>query len=189
VLGFESITIGAAGLDDVRLDTIDREPATWAAHVAAVAVLLREHRPALVLVPHATDDNPTHQGVHRLVLQALAQTRLDTVIACTEFWSTQPRPNLLVQTSITDTARLLLALEQHAGEIERNPYHLRLPAFMADAVRRGGELIAGAGEAPPDFAFATVYRLTRFAAGQPVADLPPHLCPAGVPLTTPSLLP
>lgn len=172
VLGFDCIRIGADGLSDVRADTAEREPALWAEHVATIATLLTQHRPALVLAPHALDDNPSHRGVYRLVAEAITAAQLDTVLAHTEFWSTQAEPNALVQTSIADTARLIAALERHTGEIERNPYHLRLPAFLADAVRRGGELVLGAGEEVPNFAFATLYRLVAYRAGQVVADLP-----------------
>lgn len=172
VLGFDCIRVGEAGLSDVRADTAEREPQLWQAHVDTIAALLARHRPALVLAPHALDDNPSHRGVYRLVAEALAAARLDAVLAHTEFWSTQSAPNALVQTNIADTARLIAALERHTGEIERNPYHLRLPAFLADAVRRGGELVLGAGEEPPDFAFATLYRLVAYRAGQPAAELP-----------------
>lgn len=189
VLGFDLIVPAGDGLVDVRPDTADRNPALWAAHVQVLAALLAEHRPALVLAPHALDDNPSHQGVHQLAVEALAASRLDTVLAETEFWSTQASPNTLVQTNVADTARLIAALERHAGEIARNPYHLRLPAFLADAVRRGGELLLGAGEAPPDYAFATLYRLVAYRAGQPAAELPRRLLPADRPLTSALLTP
>jgi LmbE family N-acetylglucosaminyl deacetylase len=182
VLGFGCIRVGAQGLSDVRADAI--QPG----QVDALAAILTEHRPALVLAPHALDDNPSHRGVYRLVVEAVAQARLDTVLAFTEFWSTQAAPNALVETNIADTARLIAALERHTGEIERNPYHLRLPAFLADAVRRGGELVLGAGEAPPDFAFATLYRLVAYRAGQPVAELPRRVFAADQALSTAALL-
>lgn len=189
VLGFGCIRVGVDGLTDVRPDTAEREPALWAAHVASIAALLAAQRPALVLAPHELDDNPSHRGVYRLVVEALAEARLDTVLAHTEFWSTQSAPNALVQTSIADTARLIAALERHTGEIERNPYHLRLPAFLADAVRRGGELVQGAGEAAPDFAFATCYRLVAYRAGQPVAELPGRVFAADQALSSALLKP
>lgn len=188
VLGFEGLLAGTDGLTDVRADTAARDPALWQRHVDAIAALLAKHRPALVLAPHALDDNPSHRGVYRLVAEALAAARLDTVLAHTEFWSTQAGPNALVQTGIADTARLIAALERHTGEIARNPYHLRLPAFLADAVRRGGELVLGAGEAPPDFAFATLYRLVAYRAGQPAAELPRRVFAADRALSSSALL-
>ncbi|MBI3349339.1 MAG: PIG-L family deacetylase [Burkholderiales bacterium] len=189
VLGFDCIRVGAEGLTDVRADTAERVPRVWQLHVQTIAALLTQHRPALVLAPHALDDNPSHRGVYRLVTEALAQARLDTVLAHTEFWSTQATPNALVQTSVADTARLIAALERHTGEITRNPYHLRLPAFLADAVRRGGELVLGAGEAPPDFAFATLYRLVAYRAGQPAAELPRRVYAADQALSSALLKP
>lgn len=188
-LGFGCVLAGAEGLSDVRADTAERHPSLWADHVDTVAALLAEHRPGLVLAPHALDDNPSHRGTCQLVAAALAAARLDTVVAYTEFWSTQAAPNALVQTSLADTARLITALERHAGEIERNPYHLRLPAFLADSVRRGGELVLGAGEAPPDFAFATLYRLVVHRAGQPSAELPRRIHAADQPLSSALLTP
>lgn len=189
VLGFDCIRVGEDGLSDVRADTAEREPALWGEHVRTIAALLAQHRPALVLAPHELDDNPSHRGVYHLVAEALAASGLDTVLAHTEFWSTQAAPNTLVQTNIADTARLIAALERHTGEIERNPYHLRLPAFLADAVRRGGELVQGAGEAPPDFAFATCYRLVAYRAGKPFAELPRHVFAADQPLSSALLKP
>ena len=50
--------------------------------------------------------------------------------------------------------------------MKRNPYHLSLPAWMVDNVRRGGELVGGQGGAAPDFTFATLYRLRRWRGGQ-----------------------
>ncbi|RTL45472.1 MAG: PIG-L family deacetylase [Burkholderiales bacterium] len=189
VLGFDCIRAGGEGLADVRADTADRAPALWAAHVRSVAALLARERPSLMLVPHLLDDNPSHRGTYRLVADALSVARLDTVVAHTEFWSSQALPNTLVQTNIADTARLITALERHVGEVERNPYHLRLPAFLADSVRRGGELVLGAGEAPPDFAFATLYRLVAYRAGQPVAELPRRVYPADLALSSALLTP
>lgn len=189
VLGFDPLALGGRGLTDVRADSPDREPERWQLHVDTLADLLAATRPALVLAPHALDDNPSHRGVHCLATDALAQARIDTVLAETEFWSTQAAPNALVQTGLADTARLIAALECHAGEIARNPYHLRLPAFLADSVRRGGELVLGAGAAPPDFAFATLYRLTAYRAGQPTAELPRRVYPADQALSSALLHP
>lgn len=189
VLGFDCLRAGGAGLLDVRTDTAERVPALWAAHVGVIAQLLSDYRPSLVLAPHMLDDNPSHRGTCRLVTEALAAARLDTVLAHTEFWSSQPEPNTLVQTNIADTARLIAALERHVGEVERNPYHLRLPAFLADCVRRGGELVLGAGETPPDFAFATLYRLVAYRNGQPAAELPRRVYPADLALSSALLTP
>ena len=171
VLDFELRLLAADGFEQVKPEAADARTPLWQQQVRLVAELLAAERPALILVPHAGDGIPTHIGVHRLVSEALTLARIDTVFAHTEFWATQPGPTTLIETGQRDTARLVRALACHHGEIARNPYHLRLPAWMADNVRRGGELLAGPGETPPDFAFGTLYRLTRWRAGAPVGDL------------------
>ena len=51
---------------------------------------------------------------------------------------------------------------RHVGEVRRNPYHLTLPAWMMDNVRRGGEWVGGQGQAAPEFLFGTLYRLRKW---------------------------
>jgi hypothetical protein len=64
--------------------------------------------------------------------------------------------------------------------VARNPYHLSLPAWMADNVRRGSELVGGQGAASPDFHFATLYRLGEWAHGRLTPCLKvPRLVAAG----------
>ena len=84
----------------------------------------------------------------------------------TEFWGAMDTPNLMVESSAADVADLVAALSLHVGEVARNAYHLRLPAWMIDNVRRGAELVGGQGGTAPDFAFATLYRLRRWEKGQ-----------------------
>jgi hypothetical protein len=74
-------------------------------------------------------------------------------------------PNLMVESSIDDLADMMTALSFHVGEVERNPYHLLLPAWMQDNVRRGGELVGGQGGAAPEFNFCTLYRLRVWRDG------------------------
>lgn len=177
LLGFDLHCLGGEqGLEQVRPETAERQPALWQAHLAQTVALLRDQEPALVLFPHAADHNPTHQGVHRLLCEALAAAGYSGWAAQTEFWAPQSAPSLMVQTGVADTARLVQALACHVGEVERNPYHLRLPAWMADNVRRGGELMAGAGSAPPTYAFATLYALNRWADGAPLPSGAPMFC-------------
>lgn len=188
VLGFDLRLLSVDGFEQVKPDAAEARTPLWQEQVRLVAELLAAEKPALILVPHAGDGIPTHIGVHLLVTEALRQARASTVMAHTEFWATQPAPTALVETGRRDTALLVRALACHHGEVARNPYHLRLPAWMADNVRRGGELIAGPGEAPPDFAFGTLYRMTRWVDGAPVGDLPAAQFPADVPLDTGKLI-
>ncbi|MDT8997885.1 PIG-L family deacetylase [Paucibacter sp. APW11] len=178
LLGFDTRKLGDDGLEQVKPETQDLAPTLWRSHVERVAQLIADERPELILLPHAGDGIATHMGVHHLVTQALARSSHRCVLGQTEYWATQSSPNCMIETSCADTARLVQALAQHRGEVERNPYHLRLPAWMADNVRRGGEMIGGAGSAPPDFGFATLYQLSLWGGGAWRQDLSPRLCPA-----------
>ncbi len=81
-------------------------------------------------------------------------------------------PNLMVESSAKDVADLLAALSFHVEEVKRNPYHLRMPAWLMDNVRRGAELVGGQGGPSPDFVFATLYRARLWKNGS-VNDLYP----------------
>jgi hypothetical protein len=100
-------------------------------------------------------------------MDALAQTAdLDCFLFETEFWGQMANPNLLVEYGVEDVADLVAAVSFHAEEVKRNPYHLRLPSWMNDNVRRGGELVGGQGQAAPDFVFAQLFRFRRWQAGR-----------------------
>ena len=162
-LGFDLLATGPHGLEGVNLKTRRDQPDTWAASVKVIADLLREHQPSILLVPHATDWNSSHIGTHHLVLDALRSLPGYTPqVVETEFWGAMPAPNLMVEISPRDLADLIGALSFHVGEVQRNPYHLRLPAWMQDNVRRGGEVVGGQGGTPPTFDFATLYRWCRW---------------------------
>ncbi len=166
-LGFGLVTLGDRGLEQVTAGARASDPEAWAAKVAAIASVLRENSPRAMLFPHDQDWNGTHIGVHHLVMDALATlgADFDTHLVETEFWGQNYRPNLLVEVSERDLTDLILALTFHVGEVQRNPYHLTLPAWMTNNVRLGGETVGGQGAAPPDFPFGTVYRLRRWKAG------------------------
>lgn len=166
-LGFDLVTLGEAGLSQVTPKARTTDPAAWSLKVKSIADVLREHRPRAILFPHAEDWNGTHIGVHHLVMDALATLGPDfaTALVETEFWGQNYRPNLLVETSVEELTELITALTFHVGEVQRNPYHLTLPAWMTNNVRLGGETVGGQGMAPPDFPFGTVYRLRRWQGG------------------------
>ena len=62
----------------------------------------------------------------------------------TEYWGQMHAPNLMVESSEADLADLLAALSHHIGEVRRNPFHLRMPAWMQDNVRLGAEVVGRA---------------------------------------------
>ncbi len=165
-IGFGLIATRDNGLESINPTTREQQPQQWAVAVELIVEILMTQRPAIIFVPHAEDWNKTHIGTHHLVLDALNRCpNFTSLLVETEFWGAMKAPNLMVESSATDVADLVAALSLHAGEVARNPYHLRLPAWMIDNVRRGAELIGGQGGPAPDFTFATLYRLHRWVTG------------------------
>lgn len=167
-LGFSVLASAERGLEHINLTSRAEQPQRWATAVAVIADILSRQQPRIIFIPHAGDWNQTHIGTHYLVHDALKRMPpgFHCLVAETEFWQAMATPNLLVESSSEDVADLVAALSLHRGEVARNPYHLRLPAWLIDNVRRGAELVNGQGEAAPHFAFATLYRLHGWANGQ-----------------------
>jgi N-acetylglucosamine malate deacetylase 1 len=166
-IGFGLVQTAPGGLEKVNAKTREQEPAHWAQSVKVIAGILKEHQPRAILFPHDDDWNSSHIGTHHLAVDALRTLGPDftTYAVETEFWGAMKTPNLMVEISATDLADLITALTFHVGEVKRNPYHLSLPAWMIDNVRRGGEVALGQGGTAPDFTFATLYRLRRWRNG------------------------
>jgi LmbE family N-acetylglucosaminyl deacetylase len=173
-IGFELIETVKNGLEKISPSTRTSDPSTWQAAVDVIARILQDRRPQVIFFPHDADWNSTHVGTHHLVMDALA--RQSAAFACaaveTEFWGAMATPNLMVESTPEDLGDMMAGLSFHVGEVQRNPYHLLVPAWMQDNVRRGGELVGGQGGAAPDFSFATLYRIRRWAEGglQPVFE-------------------
>ncbi len=167
-LGFELEPTAPNGLEKISPKTRIEYPQHWASAVKVISASLARHQPRVIFVPHQADWNGTHIGTHFLVMDALQTVpeKFECLIAETEFWGQMVSPNLMVQSSVGDVADMLAALSFHIGEVRRNPYHLRLPAWLQDNVRRGAELVGGQGGAAPDFTFATLYRLRRWRKGR-----------------------
>lgn len=167
-IGFELATLGESGLHGVHLRNRTEQPALWNDAIGQICALLQTHRPEAVVFPHETDQNSTHIGVHFLLMDALQ--RLDNSLSCavieSEFWGAMDTPNVMLELSPEQLGDMLAALSFHVGEVRRNPYHLRTASWMIDNVRRGGELVGKQGAAPPDFAYATLYRLRRWESGR-----------------------
>jgi N-acetylglucosamine malate deacetylase 1 len=161
-LGFGLIQTGECGLE--KISPPNRGKPLWREAVQTIAGIIRDNQPRVIFMPHENDWNLTHIGVNLLVNDALR--KMPESFCCwichTEFWAPMNNPNLMIETSVADLADLVAAISFHAGEVSRNPYHLRLPAWMQDNVRRGGELVGGQGTAAPDFIFATLYRLQKW---------------------------
>ncbi len=165
-IGFGLVGTGERGLEGLNPAAKEKDPARWAASVEVIVGILQEHQPAIVFFPHDDDWNQTHLGVHHLLVEALSGAGVSCLTVETEFWGAMDTPNLMVESSAADVAELVAGLSLHVGEVARNAYHLRLPAWMIDNVRRGAELVGGQGGAAPDFPFATLYRVRRWEQGQ-----------------------
>ena len=167
-MGYGLIQTRPNGLEKINVKGRAQEPVAWAESVEIVARILSENRPNVIFFPHQQDWNSSHIGTHFLVTDALKNLGSD--FGCytveTEFWGAMASPNLMVESSADNVADMVTGTSFHAGEVERNPFHLFLPAWMQDNVRRGSELVGGQGEAAPDFTFATLYRLRRWTQGR-----------------------
>jgi len=166
-IGFGLLATRENGLEGINLETRTKRPAEWGQAVDRIAAILSEQKPSVIFVPHDDDWNITHIGTHHLVVDALG--RMDGDFAChiveTEFWGAMGTPNLMVESGEQDVIDLITALTFHVGEVKRNPYHVRMAAWLMDNVRRGSELVGGQGGAAPDYLFGTLYRLRRWCDG------------------------
>jgi LmbE family N-acetylglucosaminyl deacetylase len=167
-VGFGLIQTAEGGLENVNLKTRGQNPVYWKQMVGVIADILARNQPHAVFFPHESDWHGSHVGTHFLVMDALKSLPADFEchVVETEFWGAMASPNLMVEIGARELADLMTALTFHTGEVRRNAYHLSLPAWMMDNVRRGGELVGGQGAAPPDFIFATLYRLSRWRQGK-----------------------
>src|SRR6266566_4656638 len=172
-IGFGLLTTGPNGLDKINPHARQREPDHWRKCVKIIVDILQAQKPRVILFPHEHDWNTTHIGTHFLVMDALATMSSD--FACylveTEFWGQMTQPNLMVEISADNLADMIAATTFHVGEVTRNPFHLLLPAWMMDNVRRGSELVGGQGAPAPDFTFAALYRLRQWREGKVVEVL------------------
>lgn len=179
-LGFELISTRPNGLAGINPRTREGKPGAWEDAVVLIAQIITYHRASVLFLPHDQDFNSTHLGTHHLVVDALRT--LGPGFRCkvveTEYWRPMADPNLMVESSPGEVADLVAALSFHRGEVARNPYHLTLPMWMADNVRRGGELVGGQGTAAPEFHFATLYRLREWVKGDfaPILNSPRVIC-------------
>lgn len=166
-MGYGLIQTQPNGLEGINRKNREHHPKEWAESVRVIAEILSTQNPAIVFFPHDQDWNSSHIGTHLLVVNALKS--LGGGIECftveTEFWGQMTDPNLMVESSATDVGDMVAGTSFHVGEVSRNPFHLFLPAWMQDNVRRGSEIVGGQGEAAPDYSFATLYRLRRWENG------------------------
>jgi len=165
-LGYGLIQTAPNGLEKINPATRKQQPQYWSDCVKIIADILVNNQPRVIIFPHEHDWNSTHIGTHFLIMDALQRMppAFETYLVETEFWGQMDTPNLMVEISADNLGDMIAATTFHIGEVHRNPYHLLLPAWMMDNVRRGAELVGGQGGAPPDFTFAALYRLRKWSA-------------------------
>jgi LmbE family N-acetylglucosaminyl deacetylase len=166
-IGFALHSVADNGLDSINLK--GREDIQhWLQAVDAIAKVIASLKPRVIFFPHSGDWNATHIGTHFLLMDALKT--MPAEFACyvveTEYWAALEHPNLMVEVSEQMLGDLLTALSFHKGELMRNPYHVGLPAWMIDNVRRGSELLAGKGATASSATFSVLYRVRRYANGE-----------------------
>jgi len=162
-LNYGLIRTAKNGLENVKLSTREKNSDEWAEKVNCIAGIIGKYQPEIIVIPHDSDWNSTHIAVHHLVLDALKTLEsYSCKIIETEFWAPMHFPNLMLESTVEDVGHLITATSFHVEEVERNPYHLTLPAWLMDNVRRGAEIVSGQGGEAPDFTFATLYRVNIF---------------------------
>lgn len=149
----------ACELLEMDLDVLSED---WNQKAKELKSLIAKYQPQLILAPHLNDHHPAHIKTGKLLQKVLKTSKITTLVAWTEFWGTMTKPNCLIEVPEEILELQMKALVMHEGEVSRNPYHLRLPAWMMDNVRRGGEIIDNTGGEAPQMAFGVIYHLQLF---------------------------
>jgi LmbE family N-acetylglucosaminyl deacetylase len=118
--------------------------------------------PDAVLFPHPGDGHPTHIRCSHLVSDGTGlwanASRKRVHLFESAYWQDLTEPNLMVELTSDHVIRMGSALLEHRGEIERNPYHLSLPAHLIDSRRKGVERVSGMGSRAGSGLFAQLLR-------------------------------
>lgn len=179
-LGFELVSASGetgGGFEGISEHAAQHDPAYWAGCVTRIGDLITRYQPRLIVCPHANDGHPAHIGTYRLVMDALCKLGpdADLFLALSEYWNTQSNPGLMVELGQAEVADLVAALSMHVGEVARNPYHLTLPAWFMDSVRRGAERVGLPGANAPNFRFASLYGWQHWRQGHSELSAPSWL--------------
>lgn len=152
----------ACELLEMELVVLDED---WTKKRKELKSLIQKYQPQIVLAPHLKDHHPTHIKTGQL-LKKVVDTKSNFIVAWTEFWGQLEKPNALIEVPEELLKLQMEALSKHVGEVERNPYHLRLPAWMMDSVRRGSEVVGGKGTAAPLIPYGVLYQLQTVKKGK-----------------------
>jgi LmbE family N-acetylglucosaminyl deacetylase len=166
ILGFDLLDPRANGVDDELRES-------------DVVQAITGFQPDAVIAPHSKDGHPVHQrasSIATAATQIYANKSLKRVhVFYSEFWQSMEKPNFVLPLSAKHISTLGRGLEQHVGEVSRNPYHLTLPAWAMDQIRRGSEMRElpkgknSAGLQSVDAVFGQIYRLETLT-GVPILE-------------------
>lgn len=139
----------------------------WKTKEKELKSLIQKYQPQIIISPHQKDFHPAHIKTGELLKKVLTSLKKETtIVAWSEFWAPMAKPNVLMEVPSEILELQMNALLKHAGEVLRNPYHLRLPAWMMDNVRRGSEIVAGKGSETQSMAFGILYKLQLCKSGK-----------------------
>ncbi|MFA5583408.1 MAG: PIG-L family deacetylase [Bacteriovoracaceae bacterium] len=138
----------------------------WEKKLDELSKIIKAENINLLVCPHLKDHHPAHIKTAELTLKLIERTKFNGTLLMSEFWGELEEPNLLVEVTREVFTLQFNALEKHIGEVERNPYHLRLASHQVNSVRRGAEKVAVLGSAAPDFAFGNLYEGYQVVDGE-----------------------
>lgn len=85
----------------------------------------------LIITHHPKDNHPSHKKCSKLVSKYFANNK----IAFCEYWSQNIKANICIELSQNEIRKSLKALMAHKEELQRNPYHISYPAWLANNYR------------------------------------------------------
>ncbi len=139
----------------------------WDKKLPELIQAIKKNKPDLIIAPHLYDGHETHIKTAKLVKEAIGHVKkFSAIIAWSEYWAQLKKPNLLIEVPTDILTLQIKALLNHEGEIKRNPYHLRLPGWMMDNVRRGAEVIKQNNREAPQIPFGMIYHLQFISNGK-----------------------
>ena len=139
----------------------------WKLKSKELIQLIKKYKPEIIIAPHNLDIHPTHIKTSNLLRESLVKIKNQTsIVAWSEYWGQLKKPNLMLEVPNRILELQMLALACHTGEVLRNPYHLRLPGWMMDNVRRGSELTTKSGAFAPKIPFAILYQIQLYQKGK-----------------------
>ena len=167
-LGFEIEFPNSGSFETITPEFRRSDSINWNLAVDKTAELIGNFEPKIVFTPHRNDRHPAHCGTNLLVIDALRKMPQDfsCIIVENEYWQAMETPNCLVELDEKTVSDLIAALTFHAGEVERNPYHLTFPSWLIDNVRRGSEIVGKAGAESQNFTFGILHKISIFKNGE-----------------------